>query len=74
METELQLRCSRDDINMGALAGWKILCDEEGIHVIILKKEVYKGRRKTNKIPETINLTYTIFSFAYQRSKMLCIA
>jgi hypothetical protein len=47
----------------------EIIDSDNEIDLMSLNKYLYKERRETNKTRETINPTYTIFSFTYGEPK-----
>jgi hypothetical protein len=53
----------------GAMAVQEIVDSNTKIYLIILNKELCKEKRETDKTCETINPTYTTFSFTCQEPK-----
>jgi hypothetical protein len=51
------------------MAAWEIVDSDNEIYLMILNKQPCKEKRETNKTRETINPTYTTFSFTCQEPK-----
>jgi hypothetical protein len=54
---------SGDKVEIWAVAIWKRKYNNKEIYLMILNKELYKEKRKTNKVYIIINATYITFSF-----------